>query len=527
LELKTILAVIRRRIWVIILTLAVTIATAVIFALLSTPIYSAKTIVRVVSSPGSTGNYSDYVYAGNLKNTYAIIATSQPVVDELMLRFQLTEAPEILVEVVSNTEIIEITVQDPNPAVARDVANALAEILITKSNSFYTGEGKSPTEILSEQLAQTETELNQARQEYDTLASKTPQDIEKMTALATSIQLKERTYATLLDQYEQARVREALRENTISVVEPASLPESPTKPNKLLIAALGCVAGLVGGVGLAFVFENLDDTLHTSQEIEALTELPAMGKIPTAKGSREFIVFNESFRHLRTNLFRLNVENPPKTILVTSAQPGEGKSTIVVNLANSLAQVSKKVVVVDGDMRIPRIHEQYSLSNQTGLSQVLKGEITLKAALQTAPSENVKVLTSGPIPTNPVELLGLPAMAEIIEDLRNQFDFILLDAPSLLAVADAAVIMARVDEVLLVIGRSQVQEQAVRAALRQLEELKSKKYGIVINRAELNGSYYYYRASSHLPLDISNNGKNRKSKSGIEKQVTKRSDRKS
>lgn len=516
-ELKALLAIIKRRMWVIILTLAVTIATAIIFALLSTPIYSAKTIVRVVSSPGSTGNYSDYVYAGNLKNTYVIIATSQPVVDELMQRFQLTEPPEILVEVVSNTEIMEITVQDPNPVVARDVANALAEILITKSNSFYTGEGKSPTEILSEQLAQTENELNQARQEYDKLASQTPQDIEKMAALATSIQLKERTYATLLDQYEQARVREALRENTISIVEPATLPESPVKPNKLMVVALGCVAGLVGGLGLAFVFENLDDTLYTSQEIEALTELPAMGKIPAAKGTREFIIFNESFRHLRTSLLMLNEGNPPKTVLVTSAQPGEGKSTIVANLANSLAQAGKKVVVVDGDMRIPSIHKQFALSNQTGLSQVLKGEVTLNAALQTAPSDGIRVLTSGPVPADPVELLGSADMVELIGDLRNQFDFILLDAPSLLAVADAAVLTARADQVLLVIGRSQVEEQAVRAALRQLEELKSNKYGIVINRAELNGSYYYYRSNSLQNTAKSSNGKYRKGKAGIRK----------
>jgi len=302
----------------------------------------------------------------------------------------------------------------------------------------------------------------------------------------------------LLEQYEQARLREAMQANMLSIVEPAVAPRTPSKPRKELNIALGFVAGLVGGICLSFLFENLDTTLYATEQIREVTELPVIGKIPTAGRRQQVALFNghspqrEAFRRLRTNIFTLDHDAPPRALLVTSAEPREGKSTIAANLALAIAQSGRNVIVVDGDLRKPTLHRAFDLSNEIGLSSVLKQEATLDQAVQDSRIPGVQVLTSGPLPPNPAELIDSPGMTGLIEQLARRCDMILLDAPSILAVTDAAVLASATDGVVLVVGRTQARREAVQAACRHLADVKARLIGVVVNRAEKGGGYYYH-----------------------------------
>ena len=500
-ELRAYLAIIWRRKWIIALTVAVTVTVAVIGTLVATPTYVASTTLRILTTSGSAewAAYRASSDANRLMNTYVTIATTGPVLAELMERLGLDEPPQIEVEILPYTELMQITAEDPDPILAALAPNTLAEILIYRTEELYSGSGRSAQEILSVQLEQIEHELDQARREYETLVAQSPDDAERITAASRSIGVKEETYTMLLEQYEQARLREAMQANMLSIVEPAVAPRTPSKPRKALNIALGFVAGLVGGIGLSFLFENLDTTLYATEQIREVAELPIIGQIPTARRRQQVALFNghspqrEAFRRLRTNIFTLDHDAPPRALLVTSAEPREGKSTIAANLALAIAQSGRNVIVVDGDLRKPTLHRAFDLSNEIGLSSVLKGEATLDEAVQDSKIPGVQVLTSGPLPPNPAELIDSPRMTELIEQLARRCDMILLDAPSILAVTDAAVLASATDGVVLVVGRTQARREAVQAACRHLADVKARPIGVVVNRAEKGGGYYYHR----------------------------------
>lgn len=494
--------VLLRRKWVIIITFAVVMIIAVAATLLTTPKYQASTLLRVLAISG--GGSADWVsydtrQIERLMNTYAEFATSRPVLQELVQRLDLEDWPQIEVEILTNTELMQLTSEAGDPVVAMDTANTLADILIAQSRELYTGGGKTAQEILGEQLAQVKTELDQAWTEYESLIAQSPGDSERITAASRSIELKEETYGTLLEQYERNRVREAVLANTLSVVEPAIAPRTPAKPRKELNIALGLVLGLAGGMGLAFLLESLDTTLYGSEQIKRASQLPILGRVPSAGRQEQVALFNgnspqgEAFRRLRTNIFTLDHDQPLHTLLFTSAEPREGKSTVSANLAFAVAQSGRRVVVVDAHLRLPTVHKIFDVSNRVGLSSVLEGKATLDEAMQKTKSEGVFVLSSGPLPPNPAELISSPQMAELLEQLAQQYDMVLLDTPSILAVTDAAALAQSADGVLLIVERSHAKQESVRAASQQLADVKASALGVIINRAEEDGSYDYYQ----------------------------------
>jgi len=495
-DLQHYLAILWRRKWIILITVFITEIVVIIGTLKAQPIYSALTTLRIASASSGSVSYYDYMYADRLMNTYVKLATTIPVLDELKQRLKLSNLPPIEVKPIPDTELIQITVEHTNPLLAANVANTLADVLINQSLELYTGSGKSSQEILSEQVSQMEEEVNQARTEYMDLVAKDPGDTESIQAAKQKLDLEQELYAAILEQYEQSRLKEAVRAKSVSVVEPAIPPDKPSKPRKELNIALGFLAGMVGGLGLTFLFENLDSTLFTADQIEAVTKLTSIGKIPQLENHNSIINLNgdfasgESFRRLRTNILLL--ENPVRTLLITSAEPGEGKSTIVANLAYSMAQSGRKVVVVDCDLRVPTQHTIFNIDNKVGLSSILEQKVTFTEAVQASEFQGLQILPSGPLPTKPAELLGSDQMIKLIKQLSHTFDLVIIDAPAMLAVADAIVIASMVDAVALVICRAMTSSGAVRALQAQLSKVKARLIGVIINRAELNKSHYYY-----------------------------------
>jgi len=494
-DLRHYLAILWRRKLTITITVVVTEIFVVIGTLLIVPIYSTTTTIRIASASSGSISSTDYMYADRLMNTYVKLATTIPVLDELKQRIGLSKLPTIKVNTVPNTELIQITVEHSNPITASLIANSLAEILISQSRELYTGSEESSLEIISKQLSSMEEEVNQARNEYMDMVTKNPEDEEGIQNAQQMLDLKQQMYATILSQYEQTRLRESLRAKMISVVEPAIPPEKPAKPSKIINIALGFLVGVVGGLGLVFLVENLDTTLFTTEQIETITNLPSIGKVPLLKkrelilGLRTNFAAEESFRLLRTNIRSL--EFPVRSILVTSAEPKEGKSTITAHLAYTIAQSGLKVVVVDADLRIPAQHKLFNINNNIGLSSVIEQGTNLLVATQYTKYQSIRVLTSGPIPTNPSELIESPQLKDIIKQLSETFDMVIIDTPALLAVSDAMALAPLVDMVAFVICRFKTSSKAVQNIQTRLELVKSKWIGVIINQAEEKFHYYY------------------------------------
>ena len=274
-ELRTYLAILDRRRWVIAITAAATLLVAAIGTLLMPPVYTAATTLRIIAAANLSGDYVSFdsiMYATRLQNTYAKIATSDGLLDELARRLGLNERPKVRVEVPANSELMQISVESRDPVLAAQAASALAEILMARAREAPTTAAQSARQALAGRLAELEGELEGARGADQALAGASG------AALARrSLELKEERYARLADQYERARLAEALRPDLMSVLEPASVPEAPTRPRKALNLAVALLLGLVGGVGMAFLVERLDTRLYTARRIEEVVDLSILG----------------------------------------------------------------------------------------------------------------------------------------------------------------------------------------------------------------------------------------------------------
>ena len=504
-ELKSYLSILRRRKWIVILSVLLGTAIAAAFTFFSTPQYVSSATVRVatIGSGSITSARPDISYTERLVNTYSRIITGNNVRRQIMGELELDALPNISVQSIPGTELLRIVAEATDPEDARNIANAAAQVLIDQNREFYSGgAGLTLQEILGEQLAQADQALQEARENYENALEASPQNDTVIAAAREALDVRDRTYTSLLSQYEAARLEETVRANSITVVEEALVPNRAAKPRHLVNLALGFAIGLVTGVALALLAENLDTTLYTAEQIESATQMETVGQIPAAKEDLTIARLGaghypqlESFRRLRTNILATS-DGGTQVALLTSAKRGEGKSTVAANLAVTVAQSGREVVVVDCDLRLPTVHKLFDLPNKRGLTNVLAGEVQVDEAIQYSAFPRVQVVTSGPLPPNPTELLGSQRMLDLIAPLKSQFAFIILDTPALLSVADAAVLAPAVDNVILVVAQSQTRRGDVQTVRRQLSSVRVKSMEVVINRAEANGSYAYYESEA-------------------------------
>ncbi len=497
-NLRTYIDIILRRKWVVVITVVVTMTVVAVGTWMMTPIFKATATLRIATASVSS-TYQDFQFADRLINTYVIIATSQPLLDELDKQLNLFQPPEISVQSIANTELITISVEDPDPNLAVAAANTLGNILISQGSEFYSGSGKSPSDILKIQVDQAESDLNLARISYNQLQVKSPPDTAGIAAVGKEVDLKQQIYNTLLSQYAQLRAKEAVQANLISVVNPASFPQAPSKPNKLLYLGLGLIVSLIAGIGLVLIFENLDTTLFSSEQILAVARLPMLGRIPEERNKKHRQVpldgdsyYIEAFLRLRTNLLKTIEDSSCKTLLVTSALRGEGKSTIASSLAYLLTQSGKKVVLIEGDLRISSVHKIFNVHNELGLSDYLLERAKVHDTIQPTIFPGLSVITGGRPTTEPVNLLSSNRMKTLIQELLKSYDLVLFDSPSVLAVTDASVIAPLVDGVLLVVKRAFIGKEKLEAAIEQLTNVKAKLLGLIITGENVSENYYQY-----------------------------------
>lgn len=506
-ELKTYLEILNRRKLIILVSILVAVVIVFVGNFIVTPTYEASATLRVATAATDS---VDYRYFDRLMNTYITIAVSEPVLDELKESQGIDDLAEIFINVESlpETELLKITAQTKTPEQAQGLANTLAQILIDQNQQLYVGGTKSAESILAEQLTIAEGEFQQAQDNYESLLEQSNPDPDQLATLLDTLDFKQQTYQMLLERYEEARLNEIVRTNAITIVEPASFPLAPAKPRKLLNLVLGALIGAVIGIGLAFLVDNLDTTIYSRGEIESISQVPILAEIPDfTKASLSPIkrsgddqtdqsVIDEAFKTLRMRLLYSSDGSPPKTILITSAAQGEGKSTIVAKLGATMTQLDRSVAIADCDLHLPKQHKIWDIPNEVGLTNVLIDKVPLDEALQPTSNQGLLLLPSGPLNSQTSEMLGSPEMLSVIEQLAKQFDYVFFDTPSLLAVADASVLAQAVDQVILVVAQRHVSREALERTLYELEGIGISPGGIVINRSKSERRYYYYSKES-------------------------------
>ena len=335
--------------------------------------------------------------------------------------------------------------------------------------------------------------------------------------LKRDVETNRTLYEGLLQKLKEAGVTAGLRSNNIRPVDVARVPDSPVEPNVPRNLAFALALGLTTGIGLAFLLEAVDNTVRTPEQAQLISALPSLGMIPlgskngsetstsklalaASKEAVELVTQSrpqsqmaESYRALRTSLLLTSLGAPPKVILVTSALPQEGKTATSINTAIVLAQKGVRVLLLDADLRRPSIHKTFGMGPRTGLSNVLTGNATLQQAIVRSPAlAGLFLLPAGTPPPNPAELLASTNMKDALEELRDQYDHIVIDTPPTLSVTDAVVMTPRADAVILVARSGQTTKQALRRARDLLTQVNAKVSGVLLNAVDLNSPDYYY-----------------------------------
>ena len=323
--------------------------------------------------------------------------------------------------------------------------------------------------------------------------------------MQSTLALYEQIRANLLGSYEDVRLARLNSTSNIVQIEPAVARTTPIRPQTARNTAMGAAVGLLLAAMIIFLIEYLDDTLKTSEQITEKFGLPVIGYIAAMESNQDmpYVAENprspvsESFRTLRTNLEFAAVDTPLKTILVVSANPAEGKSTIAVNLSVTIAQGGKHVLLIDADLRRPRIHKYFSLPNRLGLSDYFRNSATLADIIQQWKDPNLAIITSGGLPPNPADLLASKKMVSVLEAGKNTADIVIVDAPPFL-VADASILASHVDGVLLVVYPGKTPMDAIQTTLEQMDRAGAHIIGVVMNRIPRSRAYYYggYRYNS-------------------------------
>lgn len=318
--------------------------------------------------------------------------------------------------------------------------------------------------------------------------------------LKREVDTNRQLYDGLLQRYKEVGVAGDVRANNISIIDRAEVPTSRFKPSLTLNLAIGLLLGGVLGVLLAFLLEFLDDTLKTPEDIEQKLKLPVLGVIPKL-GPKENVAevaanpqssFSEAYRSVRTALQFATDHGVPKTLLVTSSGPGEGKSTTALALARNLTQLGKRVLLVDADLRNPSLHKTLGLRPEFGLSNLLAGACAFNAAVQETGDERLQVILAGPLPPNPAELLSGSKLVSLLTVGGERYDHVILDGPPVLGLADAPILANAIDGTLLVVNSAKTKISAAQSALKRLLAARARVVGGLLTKYDARTAGYGY-----------------------------------
>ena len=453
-ELKDYWEIVRHR-WALILAcLVLALGAAGLLTWQTTPLYESSTRLFVSTSEGDVSQaYQGGLFATQRVASYADLVQSNELADRVADRLGGALEPsdlagQVRAEVVPETVNLEITVSDADPVQARNIAQGYGEEL----------------RLLVFEL-------------------ETPAGADQASIKAT-------------------------------IIDDAQLPTTPVTPNIPRNLGLAAVLGLLLGIGVAVLRELLDTTISSADDVTHSTEAPILGNIHQDPASVKLepvdalsnaSPWSEAYRVLRTNMQYVEVDHDQRVFVVTSSLPGEGKSTTATNLALTLALADQRVALVEFDLRRPTLADRLELDDAVGATSVLIGKVSLADAMQVHRHSGLRVLTSGPIPPNPAELLQSAAMEKMMQDLRHDYDVVVLDAPPLLPVTDAALLAAQADGAVVVVRHGKTTRDQLSHSIERLGAVDAKAVGVVINatpakRAARAYSYSYGYGYGYAPL---------------------------
>jgi capsular exopolysaccharide synthesis family protein len=488
--------------------IAASTAVAIIFSLLTSlrqpTFYQARTTLMIGTTITDPNPSTNELFLGQqLAAAYADIANREILLNATKNALGMNRLPQYIARALPNTQFIEITVKDTDPERAQKVANELAAQLILLNPISAQPEERGRQAFIYQRLNELEAQIKETEAEIDKLqeelagtfsAQQINEKQDQISSLQSKLNAIENNYGLLLSNTQQGAI------NTLTIIETAEVPSTPIGPRKGLTILLAAAVGFVLAACEAYLLEYLDDTLKTPDEVIRLFSAPIIGRIfEQASGMDENELYDsgnldhpitEQVRALRTAIDFSETTQPLKIILVTSPDVGDGKTSVAVNLALSIAQRNKNVFLLDADMRKPRIHKLFNLVKEKGLADLGFAPDVFDWKNRIKKVREVTVLTAGNTPLDPAEILSSKKTDRLLSELKDAYDVVIIDGPPLF-IPDTMILATKVDGILMVVRPSHTRRSMAKAAVENIKLVGARVFGIVLNRIPLRGADYY------------------------------------
>ncbi len=525
-ELRQYAMILLKRWWLILLATVVAGGAAAAYSLTATPVYRS-TVTLEVRQEGNPAQQA-YIDANNqraLAQAYALQVSAPAVAEEVATRLQVPT--EVVRGAVSGSQVadsgmVQISARNTDPALAQALAATTAEVFMAQATTQQQTRYQASVDELDVQIAQLEDELSTARStvaSYGDPEGLTSTARAELARLNTQISNDQTRLTVLLQSTESFRLAMARYGDQITIFSPAQLPRAPVSPRPLRNTALAVVVGGMVGVGVAFLLDYLDDTVHTPEEAREALGVNVLGAIPDIAGENavgwlaEAMPLSptaEAFRDLRTSLQYASLDTPLRTLLITSTDPGEGKTFVSSNIATAIALGGKRVLLLEADLRRPRLHRLWEEERSPGLTEALRtfsetraadpdAACDLHACIRSTRIPGLSLLPAGMEVSTPSELLNSRTFQLILDDFKNAFDVMIIDTPPVLAVTDAAILTSYVDGVMIVVASGSTRLPTAARTIDRIQGVGGNLLGVVVNRltAQRGGYGYYYYHYAH------------------------------